>query len=380
MADLTQGGLLQPTITTEQSQNTVPDFYSNYLQDIANLGRNAVQQGGVAGFSPLQQQAFNMAPQVSFAGASSMGTGQNLLTQAGQTGAPELAQAYMNPYQSYMSDEMARLAGRNVQENVLPGLDAAAISTGNYGSSRAQNMRGQTLRDISTDLFGKQMSTLGTGYQQAITNAQNDLNRATQAGSSLGNLGAQQNALGTSALSQLGNLGKVQQTQAQTELDYPMAQAAKYGQLLSAQQIPTGQVRQTINPGTSGQFESSPLSNITSLTALLAALSNPNATGADIAAAVPGATAPTTGQSTSLAGKAHGGSIHYADGGEVDDEMLEDDPYGINFGSEESPDNYEMGDDEYSESPDDDYSLPEGYSMDEYGNLIAPNGEIIEMA
>lgn len=360
MADLTQGGLLQPTITTEQSQNTVPDFYSNYLQDIANLGRNAVQQGGVAGFSPLQQQAFNMAPQVSFAGASSMGTGQNLLTQAGQTGAPELAQAYMNPYQSYMSDEMARLAGRNVQENVLPGLDAAAISTGNYGSSRAQNMRGQTLRDISTDLFGKQMSTLGTGYQQAITNAQNDLNRATQAGSSLGNLGAQQNALGTSALSQLGNLGKVQQTQAQTELDYPMAQAAKYGQLLSAQQIPTGQVRQTINPGTSGQFESSPLSNITSLTALLAALSNPNATGADIAAAVPGATAPTTGQTTSLAGKADGGSIHFGEGGGADDEAGE---------------MYASGADDT-----DDYSLPEGYSMDEYGNLIAPNGEIIEMA
>jgi len=375
MADLTQGGLLQPTITTEQTQNTVPDFYSNYLQDIANLGRNAVQQGGVAGFSPLQQQAFNMAPQVSFAGASSMGTGQNLLTQAGQTGAPELAQAYMNPYQDYMTDEMARLAGRNVQENVLPGLDAAAISTGNYGSSRAQNMRGQTLRDISTDLFGKQMSTLGTGYQQAITNAQNDLTRATNAGSSLGNLGAQQNQLGTSALSQLGNLGKVQQTQAQTELDYPMAQASKYGQLLSAQQVPTGAVRQTISPGASGQFESSPLSNITSLTALLAALNNPDATGESIAKSVPQASIPNI-----AGGKAEGGSIHFDDGGEVDDEMLDDDPYGINFGPEEGPDNYEMGDDKYSESPDDDYSLPEGYSMDEYGNLIAPNGEIIEMA
>ena len=63
MADLLQGSALPSTPTIAQTQQTVPEFYTNYLQDIANLGQNAVTSGGVAGFSPLQQQAFQMAPQ-----------------------------------------------------------------------------------------------------------------------------------------------------------------------------------------------------------------------------------------------------------------------------------------------------------------------------
>lgn len=363
MADITQGGLLQPTITTSQSQTTVPDFYSNYLQDIANLGRNAVQQGGVAGLSPLQQQAIYMAPQISFAGASSMGTGQNLLTQAGQTGAPELAEAYMNPYQDYINQELGRLTQRNVQENVLPNLDAAAIGTGNYGSTRAQNMKGQTLRDISADLFGKQMSTLGTGYQQAIQNAQADLNRAASTGSSLGTLGTQQNALGTSALTQLLNAGKTQQTQAQTELDYPMAQASKFATLLPAGAVPTGMIQNTINPGQQGQFTNSPLANVQALSSYLAAMTDPRATGESIAKSVVNPTAATA----QIAGKKDGGPIHMADGG------LMDDDYGDYMGAD-----YEN--DHLQDIGGDDYSMPEGYTLDEYGNLIAPNGEMIEIA
>jgi hypothetical protein len=378
MADITQGGLLQPTISTKQSQATVPDFYSNYLQDIANLGRNAVQQGGVAGLSPLQQQAINMAPQMAFAGSSSMGTGQNLLTQAGQTGAPELAQAYMNPYQDYMTDELGRLTQRNVTENVLPSLDAAAIGTGNYGSSRAQNMKGQTLRDISTDLFGKQMAQLGTGYQQAITNAQNDLTRAASTGSSLGNLGAQQSALGTGALTTLGNIGKTQQTQAQTELDYPMAQAAKFATLLPAGSVPTGSIENSIQPGAAGQFANSPLANVQALSAYLAAMMDPNATGATIKESVinPNAT------NLNLAGgskiKKDGGVVHMADGGYMDD-----DQGSVDFGPDQYANDHltDVGGMDHTPSGyEDDYSLPEGYTLDEEGNLVSPDGEIIEIA
>ena len=66
MAGLFQGDPLPDVTTTTQTQATAPEFYTNYLQDIANLGQNAVQQGGVAGFSPLQQQAFQMVPDVAF--------------------------------------------------------------------------------------------------------------------------------------------------------------------------------------------------------------------------------------------------------------------------------------------------------------------------
>ena len=82
MAGLFQGDPLPDVTTTTETQATAPEFYTNYLQDIANLGQNAVQQGGVAGFSPLQQQAFQMVPDVAFSGAGSMGAASQLMGQA----------------------------------------------------------------------------------------------------------------------------------------------------------------------------------------------------------------------------------------------------------------------------------------------------------
>ena len=70
MAGLFQGDPIYGTTTTE-AQQIAPEFYTNYLQDIANLGQSAVTQGGIAGFSPLQQQALQMAPDVAFAGSGS---------------------------------------------------------------------------------------------------------------------------------------------------------------------------------------------------------------------------------------------------------------------------------------------------------------------
>ena len=98
MADLMQGSQLPSTVSTTQSQDVAPDFYTNYLQDIANLGQNAVNQGGVAGLGPLQQQAMDMAPQAAFAGANTSGTAAGMLESSGNTTAPSVIQNYMNPY------------------------------------------------------------------------------------------------------------------------------------------------------------------------------------------------------------------------------------------------------------------------------------------
>ena len=76
MADMFQGDPLPAITTTTQAQTTAPEFYTNYLQDIANLGQAGVQMGGVAGMSPLQQQALAMAPSAAFAGMGTMATGE----------------------------------------------------------------------------------------------------------------------------------------------------------------------------------------------------------------------------------------------------------------------------------------------------------------
>jgi len=307
MADLFQGAALPDVTTTVQKQETAPEFYTNYLQDIANLGQSAVQQGGVAGFSPLQQQAFQMTPDLAFAGSGSLGQASQMLTGAGGTAAPEIVQNYMNPYQSAVVDEMGRLVNRNVQENVLPALGGAAIGTGQYGSRRQQQITGNTLRDIQADLLGKQYQALSGGYDTATKAAQADLQRQLSAGQYLTQLGQEQFQTGTGGLNALFNAGAKQQQLGQAALDYPMTAAQAYAKLLPQGMVPMGSIQQTVAPGTQGQFGVSPLAQIGSLGSILYSLYSGDPTSVQNAA--------TTAMQAGIPKKADGGAIIMAEGG-----------------------------------------------------------------
>jgi hypothetical protein len=85
-----------------------------------------------------------------------------------------------------------------------------------------------------------------------------------QAGQAAGQLGTAQQGIAQGGLNTLMGLGKAQQAQTQTELDYPMAQAAKYAGLLApyAGAMPTGTTTQEtgVRPGVS--FGPSPLATL----------------------------------------------------------------------------------------------------------------------
>ena len=264
MAGLFQGDPLPDVTKTQQTQATAPEFYTNYLQDIANLGQNAVQQGGVAGFSPLQQQAFQMVPDVAFAGAGSMGASSQLLGQAGATTMPDVVADYMNPYTRGVVDEMGRLQQRSIQENILPNLGAAATGSGQFGSRRQAQITGNSLRDLQSDLLGKQMQALQQGYGEAGKFAQADLTRALQAGQAFENLGQAQQGLGLGGLKAMNEYGGQQQALGQKMLDYPMAQTQAFSQLLKGYQVPGGSIQQTTGPE-AGAYSNSPLSQIAGL-------------------------------------------------------------------------------------------------------------------
>jgi hypothetical protein len=331
MADLLQGAPLPSTITTEQQQTTVPDFYTNYLQDVANLGQNAVQQGGVAGFGPLQQQAFQMAPNAAFSGAQTAGTGAALETAAGTTAAPDIVQSYMNPYTSNVVDEMARLQQQNIQRNVLPALSGAGVGTGSFGSKRQAQATGQSLADMQANLMGQQYGALNTGYQNALTAAGTDLNRQLQAGQGMGNLATQQYNIGSGGLKQLSDLGGQQQALGQAELNYPMLQAQNLAKLFQGVTLPTGTTKQTTSPGLQGNYGLSPLQQIGTLLSGLGAISGGGSTGTtgtstntNLANQILGLPSTAVKSVTDLLNSfgisfAEGGQVKgYADGGTVD--------------------------------------------------------------
>lgn len=267
------------SIQTVQKQSTLPEFYTNYLQDVANLGSNAIQQGGVAGFSPLQQQAFQMAPNAAFSGAQTAGDAASLLGASGTTAAPSMVGAYMNPYTTNVVDEMARLQNQNIQRSVLPALRGAGVGSGSFGSSRQANATGQTLAEMQRNLTGQQYGALNTGYNTAMTAAQADLSRQLQAGQGLGNVAQQQYNIGTGGLDVLQKLGTQQQELGQKQLDYPMIQAQNLAKLFPMT-IPTGETTQTVAPTDIKQLSPSPLSQISGLlTSLGSIINRPQTTG-----------------------------------------------------------------------------------------------------
>jgi hypothetical protein len=280
MADIFQGAPLPTVTTTEQKQQVLPEFYTNYLQDIANIGTNAVQQGGVAGFSPLQQQAFQMAPNAAFSGAQTAGDAASLLGASGTTAAPSMVGAYMNPYTTNVVDEMARLQNQNIQRSVLPALRGAGVGSGGFGSSRQANATGQTLAEMQRNLTGQQYNALNTGYNTAMSAAQADLSRQLQAGQGLGNVAQQQYSIGTGGLKTLEDLGGQQQALGQKQLDYPMIQAQNLAKLFQGLNVPSGETLQKVGPGQAGQYSLSPLSQISGLlTGLGAFMGTPSGTG-----------------------------------------------------------------------------------------------------
>ena len=311
MAGLFQGDPLPAITKTTEAQQSAPEFYTNYLQDIANLGQNAVQQGGIAGFSPLQQQAFQMAPDVAFAGAGSLGAASQLMGQAGATTVPDVIADYMNPYTSSVVDEMGRLTQRNVQENILPNLGAAAVGSGQFGSRRQSQVTGNALRDIQSDLLGKQMQALQQGYTQAGTTAQNDLTRTLNAGQAFENLGQAQQGMGLAGLKTMSDYGAQQQAQGQKLLDYPMAQTQQFAKLLQGYQMPMGTTTQAT--GSEG-YSNSPLSQIAGLGSLVASLF-PNTSVTDAQKAYYDRGGKPLVKDGGVMRKAHGGGVRLADGG-----------------------------------------------------------------
>lgn len=313
MADIFQGAPLPATVQTTQDVTSAPEFYTNYLQDIANLGQAGVQQGGVAGFSPLQAQALSLAPEVAFSGIGTAGTGQEYLTAAGATPATSLVNQYMDPYRTNVVNEMARLQQRGIQENILPNLRAGAAGTGQFGSQRAAQVTGQTLRDLQADLLGRQYGALSEGYKTALAGAQTDLQRQMQAGQGLGQLGTTQQQLATQGLKTLADLGAQEQALGQRVLDQPMQQAANYAQLLRGYQVPTSVTKQAV--GSTG-YATSPLAQMTGLLAALGSFNTPGV-------AQPTSTQTNLGTAQQAINVANSGAnligrlFGYADGGAV---------------------------------------------------------------
>ena len=236
------GGSSQPT-SQSVTQSNIPEYARPYAERMLGkaeaLSDTPYQAYGgerIAGFTPMQNQAFQEAQNLQpaqqldigtqLAGMSGLGSlqaGQNYQNMATN---PYATQAYMSPYiQNALAPQMQEAA----RQSDIQGQQNAgqAARSGAFGGSRFGLQEAERQRNLGT----LQNSIYGTGMQNAFQNAQ----QAQQFGATLGLQGMGQ---GLQAANTLGQLGQTQFGQQQAAMQ---ARAAAGQQQQSLEQQKLGQ-------------------------------------------------------------------------------------------------------------------------------------------
>ena len=215
----------------------------------------AVPEYQVAGPAPLERQGFTIA--------GTAGVGRNTLTSGiGSTlQASQLAstgpniEAFMNPYQRFVIDEINRQADMRRNE-----LSAQAVGAGAFGGGREGVERAEQERARLAQIGQAQAAGFGTALQAAQQQQQFQTQTALNVGSQLANQAQREQQMQQADVQQALQAGQIQRDIAQKALEAQrateLARAYEPYQRIEFQkgimtQLPTAasQVTQTTSPG-----------------------------------------------------------------------------------------------------------------------------------
>jgi len=272
MANLGQGSPLPDVTTTTAQTTTAPDYYNNYLSNLAKAGTTATSidpSKMVAGFSNLQTTGMAQVPGAATAYKPGLSAAQSTVNQVAEGLTPDRINELMNPYTSGVVNEMERLQQQNIQRNLMPALKSGFVGTGGLGSQRYANALGQASGDWQTNLLGAQTGALQKGYSDALNAALSELGVQNQAAQTQGALAAKEQELGLTGAQALMNAGAEQQKLEQARIEAPLKMATNASALLRGYTVPTGTTQKYTGP-MPGAYSASPLQQIAGLGALFA--------------------------------------------------------------------------------------------------------------
>ena len=163
----------------------------------------------VAPLSALEQQGITAAGQTGV-GAGTVGQGIAQIQQAAAPiGASQISQ-YLNPYQAYVTGEIAR-QGQMMQNQ----LAAQAVGAGAFGGGR-EGVQQAELQNRTLEAMGRAQQA---GFNTALGAAQRQQQVGLSAGQQLGQMGLGQQQMAQADINQLFSAGGVQRQLAQQALD-----------------------------------------------------------------------------------------------------------------------------------------------------------------
>ena len=271
MPDMFQGVVAPDVNTTKTTGTTAPQYYTDYLTDIASAGKTAMGRAPGEMVSPLtnlQNQGYAAVPGAATAYQPGLATAEQTAGMAAQGMSPEAIQGFMNPYTHNVVDEMGRLQQQNIQRNLMPQLKAGFVGTGGLGGQRYANAMGQTAADLQSTLTGQQYGALSSGYKDALQAAYNQANLQNQVAQTQGTLAGQEQTLGLTGAGALTKAGAEQQAYNQSIIDAPLKTAANAAALMKGYTIPTTST-ETYKGPMAGAYGASPLSQMVGLGSLI---------------------------------------------------------------------------------------------------------------
>jgi hypothetical protein len=264
-------GMAPPNVdTTKSTTTTAPGYYTDYLSGLAGAGQQALNRSPaelVAGFSPLQQQAFGNINQAATSYQPQLQAAQDTAAMGAQGISQQNIQNYLNPYSQSVVGEMGRLNQQNLDLNLLPNLKAGFVGTGAGGSQRNAGALAQFLAQNQANLTGQQAGELSKGFTTALGAAQQQSQLQNQAAQIQGQLAQQQQQLGLAGNKAVMDVGAQQQALDQARINSPLVQATNASALMRGYTVPTS-TRETYS-GPAPAYGPSPLAQISGLGSLL---------------------------------------------------------------------------------------------------------------
>lgn len=274
MADLTQGAPLPDIKSTTTQTTTAPDFYTNYLNNLANNTTTAAKNAQFVGTQPLQQRAYDLTQsnvgnyqpglnQAQGAVSNALGTNipgaaqgylsgaQGAANNALGTNIPGAAQNYMNlaaaptsstvnqfmnPYTQNVVDQIGALGQNNIAGVLAPQTTAGIIGAGQFGSQRGANALAQNVANAGLGITAQQTGALQSGYAQALQAAQNQAQLYGNLANTAGNQAQAQGQMQLAGSNALANLGQIAGNQAQAQGQMQLAGANASQNLAGANQ------------------------------------------------------------------------------------------------------------------------------------------------
>jgi len=211
------------------------------IQEGMGLARQAAGVSSVNAAQPYltgSMGALGQATNVNVPGSSQpyLNTAGQLIGQSAQSAVPGISQ-YMDPYNDAVVNRVGQLAGRNLQENLLPKIGAEFTGMGQSGSDRAREFAARAVRDTQESALAQQSGLLSQGYGQALTASQADLSRQGQLAQTSGQLGNIMGNLTAEQQKALLQSGAIQGELGQTAGQLTGADATR--QLQAAQELRT---------------------------------------------------------------------------------------------------------------------------------------------